>query len=78
MGPVKLHEPYGECDLGPTDRVGHPFFSKEHSVTVNTRGRLSRGSSPLWARGQDAFLIFRRSQDRSQLAPLYTCEVDLG
>ena len=42
---------------------------------ANTRGGDMRNSAPLWARGQDSFLVIRRSRDRSQLA---TCEVDLG
>ena len=42
---------------------------------ANTRGGYTRNSAPLWARGQDAFLVIRGSRDRSQLA---TCKVGLG
>ena len=32
------------------------------NVTANTRGGFTRNSAPLWARGQDAVLVIRRSQ----------------
>ena len=45
-------------------------------VTANTRGGFMRNSAPLWARGQDAFLVIRRSRDQSQLATLLVlCKV---
>ena len=37
---------------------------------ANARGGYMRNITPLWARGQDAFLVVRRSRDRSQLATL--------
>ena len=37
-------------------------------VTSNTIPGFTRISTPLWARGQDAFLVICRSQDRAQLA----------
>ena len=40
-------------------------------VTTNTRGGLLGISEPLWARDHDAFVVIRRSRDRSQLATLY-------
>ena len=39
-------------------------------VTANTRGGFLRNSAPLWARGKDACLVIRRSQERSWLATL--------
>ena len=40
-------------------------------VTANTRGGVTRNSAPLWARGQDAFLIICRSPDRSQPTAMF-------
>ena len=46
------------------------------NVKANTHGGYMRSSAPLWVRGQDAFLIISRSQDRSQLATLLVlCKV---
>ena len=36
------------------------------NVTANTRGGFTRNSAPLWARGQDAFLVIRGTWDRSR------------
>ena len=53
------------------------FLAKWHevdiysTVTANIRGGDNRKSAPLWARGQNAFLLIRRSRDRSQLATFY-------
>ena len=40
-------------------------------VTANTRGGFMRNSAPLWARGQDAFLVIRRSPDQSQPTAMF-------
>ena len=39
-------------------------------VTANTNGGFTRNSAPFWARGQDAFLVIRRSRDRAHLVEL--------
>ena len=44
----------------------------ERNVTTNTRGGFTRNSAPFWARGQDAFLVIRRSRDRAHLVELET------
>ena len=41
------------------------------NVTSNTRGGFMRNSAPLWARGQDAFLVIHRSRDWSQIVTLF-------
>ena len=33
------------------------YLIKKGGVTANTRGGFTRNSAPLWARGQDAFLV---------------------
>ena len=38
------------------------------TVTLNTILEFTKNSAPLWVSGQDAYLVFRRSRDRAQLA----------
>ena len=45
------------------------FISKNaETVTANTPGGFTKISAPLWARGQDNFLVIHRLRDRAQLA----------
>ena len=45
--------------------IGTVSREKYGVVTANTRGGETRNSAPLWARGQDTFLVIRRMPDRS-------------
>ena len=47
-------------------------------VTANTRGRFTRNSAPLWARGQDAFLVIRGTRDRFRPTAMFAFKVDLS
>ena len=51
--------------------ISGSVHQKLDSVTANTRGGFTRNSAPLWARGQDAFLVIRRSPDRSQPTAMF-------
>ena len=48
------------------------------NVASNTRGGFMRTSAPLWARGQDAFLVIRGTWDRSRPRAMFACKVDLS
>ena len=45
-------------------------------VTANTRGGFLRTSAPLWARGQDAFLVIRGTPDQSRPTAMFVRKAD--
>ena len=46
------------------------------NVTANTCGGFKRNSAPLWARGQDAFLVIRGTPARSRPTAMFVCKAD--
>ena len=46
--------------------IGTVSREKYGVVTANSRGGVTRNCAPLWARGQDTFLVICRMPDRSQ------------
>ena len=47
------------------------FGNFNSNVTANTRGGFTRNSAPLWARGQDAFLVILGPRVQAQPVTLW-------